>query len=267
MNTEQRSAMLAPARFNTPSVFAWVVMIAFAAFFIQGFLSADIRGDRLVQGLGNMGEFLAQAVPPDTSRLQQIGKAMLETLNMAIVGVAFGVVLSVPFALLCSNNTSPNRFIRGLSRMLVAIFRTVPELIWALIFVVAVGLGPLAGILAIIMDTIGFCARFFSERIEEIKPGPSEALTATGAGKMSVIFGAILPESIASMTATSLFSVEKAIRSAVVLGLVGAGGIGVELSVSMRLFRFDQALTIILVILVVVIAVEQVSSAIRKRVI
>lgn len=83
---------------------------------------------------------------------------------------------------------------------------------------------------------------------------------------MSVIFGAILPESIASMTATSLLSVEKAIRSAVVLGLVGAGGIGVELSVSMRLFRFDQALTIILVILVVVIAVEQISSAIRKRV-
>ncbi|MCH8538811.1 MAG: ABC transporter permease subunit, partial [Alkalimonas sp.] len=145
--------------------------------------------------------------------------------------------------------------------------RTVPDLIWALIFVVAVGLGPLAGILAIVMDTIGFCARFFSERIEEIRPGPSEALTSTGAGRMSVIFGAIMPESMASLTATSLYSVEKAIRSAVVLGLVGAGGIGVELSTAMRMFRFDQALTIILVILVVVITCEQISSAIRKRII
>lgn len=267
MTADQRAAMAAPPRFNSPSVFVWVVLVGFAAFFIQGFLAADIHMDRLIQGMGNLGGFLSQAIPPDTSRLPQIGKAMLETLNMAIVGVTFGVILSVPFALLCSSNTSPNGFVRWLSRMIVATFRTIPELIWALIFVVAVGLGPLAGILAIIMDTIGFCARFFSERIEEIKAGPSEALTATGAGRMSVIFGAILPESIASMTATSLFSVEKAIRSAVVLGLVGAGGIGVELSVSMRMFRFDQAFTIILVILVVVIAVEQVSSAIRKRVI
>ena len=98
---------------------------------------------------------------------------MIETLNMAIVGVTFGVLLSLPFALLCSRNTSPNALVRWVSRMIVATLRTVPDLVWALIFVVAVGLGPLAGILAIIMDTIGFCARFFSERIEEIRPGPS----------------------------------------------------------------------------------------------
>ncbi|MCA1777000.1 MAG: ABC transporter permease subunit [Loktanella sp.] len=140
-------------------------------------------------------------------------------------------------------------------------------MIWALIFVVTVGLGPLAGILAIIMDTIGFAARFYSERFEEVQKGPSEALTATGGGRLSVIFGAILPESFASMTATSLFSVEKAIRSAVTLGLVGAGGIGVELSTAMRLFRYDQAAAIILVILVVVVAFEQLSTSIRKRII
>jgi len=267
MSASQRAAMAAPPRLTSPSVFTWVILVGFAAFFIQGFVSAEVTADRLVQGAGNLGIFFAQAVPPDTSRLGPIFSAMLETLNMAIVGVTFGVILSIPFALLCSSNTAPNGLVRWASRMIVATLRTVPELVWALIFVVAVGLGPLAGILAIVMDTIGFCARFFSERIEEIRPGPSEALASTGAGRMSVIFGAILPESMASMTATSLYGVEKAIRSAVVLGLVGAGGIGVELSTSMRMFRYDQAFTIILVILVVVIAVEQVSTAIRKRVI
>jgi phosphonate transport system permease protein len=262
-----RDPSLMPARFSSPSVFTWVVIIAFAAFFIQGITSAEISGARLWQGMNNLGGFFSQAWPPHTGRLEPIFWAMIETLNMAIVGVVFGVLLSLPFALLCSRNTSPNALVRWISRMIVATLRTVPDLIWALIFVVAVGLGPLAGILAIIMDTIGFCARFFSERIEEVRPGPSEALSSTGAGRLSVIFGAIIPESMATITATSLYSVEKAIRSAVVLGLVGAGGIGVELSTSMRMFRFDQAMTIILVILVVVIAVEQVSSAIRKRII
>lgn len=264
---DRRAALAAPQRLNLPSVFTWVILVAFAAFFIQGLLSANVTLERLVRGMGNMGTFLGQAWPPDTSRLMPIARAMLETLNMAIVGVTFGVILSVPFALLCARNTSPNAIVRNVARMIVATLRTIPDLIWALIFVVAVGLGPLAGILAIVMDTIGFAARFFSERFEEIRPGPSEALQSTGGGRLSVIFGAILPESMASLTATSLYSVEKAIRSAVVLGLVGAGGIGVELSTSMRMFRFDQAMTIILVILVVVIAVEQVSSAIRKRVI
>lgn len=267
MTTNNQPRVSPPQRFSSPSVFIWVVIITFAAFFIQGIASADVTTSRLWQGVNNLGVFFSQALPPHTGRFWPIMRAMLETLNMAIVGVTFGVLLSLPMALLCSRNTTPNALVRWSSRMIVATLRTVPDLVWALIFVVAVGLGPLAGILAIIMDTIGFCARFFSERMEEISPGPSEALSSTGAGRLSVIFGAIIPESMASMTATSLYSVEKAIRSAVVLGLVGAGGIGVELSTSMRMFRYDQALTIILIILVFVIAVEQASSAIRKRII
>lgn len=265
MMYQSPSPLSAPPRFTSPSLLVWVALVVFFAFFIQGFLSAEISGERLMRGMGNLGTFFAQAYPPDTSRLVPIMWAMLETVNMAIVGVFFGVILSVPMAILCSTNTAPNIFVRSVARMVVATMRTIPDLVWALIFVVAVGLGPLAGILAIVMDTIGFCARFFSERIEEVKSGPSDALEATGAGRLSVIFGAIMPEASASMTATSLYSIEKAIRSAVVLGLVGAGGIGVELSTSMRMFRFDQALTIILVILVFVILVEQLSSALRRR--
>ncbi|KPQ29852.1 MAG: phosphonate ABC transporter, permease protein PhnE [Marinobacter excellens HL-55] len=256
-----------PARFTSPSWFAWFVILAFVFLFAQGFSSAEISWDRLVKGARNLTTFIGQAIPPDWSNMDVIANAMLETLYMAIVGVALGIILSVPFALLASSNTSPHPIVRAVTRFLIATMRTIPDLIWALIFVVAVGLGPLAGILAIILDTIGFAARFFSERIEEVRPGPANALTASGAGRVSVIMGAILPETLASMSATSLYSVEKAIRSAVTLGLVGAGGIGVELSTAMRLFQFDKALAIILVILVVVIGFEQLSSVIRKRVI
>ncbi|MFW5654919.1 MAG: phosphonate ABC transporter, permease protein PhnE [Rhodosalinus sp.] len=256
-----------PPRFRAPSALTWVLVVGFAAFFIQGLVASEVSIDRLIRGAGNLVRFLGQAVPPDFSGSLNIADAMLETLNIAVVGVTFGCLLSVPLALLAARNTAPNAVVRTLARFVISVGRTIPDLIWALIFVVTVGLGPLAGILAIVMDTIGFAARFFSERFEEVPKGPSEALTSTGAGRLSVIFGAILPESFASMTATSLFSVEKAIRSAVTLGLVGAGGIGVELSTAMRLFRYDQAAAIILVILVVVIVFEQISSSIRKKII
>ncbi|MDA0720450.1 MAG: phosphonate ABC transporter, permease protein PhnE, partial [Proteobacteria bacterium] len=242
-----------PPRFRAPSALTWVVVVGFAAFFIQGVIASDISFDRLMRGANNLVRFVGQAVPPDFTRMPNIADAMLETMNIAIVGVTFGCLFSIPLAILAARNTAPTMLVRTIARFVISVARTIPDLIWALIFVVTVGLGPLAGILAIIMDTIGFAARFYSERFEEVQKGPAEALTATGAGRLSVIFGAILPESFASITATSLFSVEKAIRSAVTLGLVGAGGIGVELSTAMRLFRYDQAAAIILVILVVVI--------------
>ncbi|MFN2360700.1 MAG: phosphonate ABC transporter, permease protein PhnE [Marinobacter sp.] len=256
-----------PPRLTSPSWFAGFILLVFAFLFIQGFSSAEISLERLIKGANNLTVFLGQAIPPDWSDMDVIAEAMLETLYMAIVGVTIGVILSVPFALLASRNTTPHPLVRTITRFLIATMRTIPDLIWALIFVVAVGLGPLAGILAIILDTIGFAARFFSERVEEVRPGPANALTASGAGRVSVIAGAILPETLASMSATSLYSVEKAIRSAVTLGLVGAGGIGVELSTAMRLFQYDKAFSIILVVLVVVIGFEQLSSMIRKRVI
>lgn len=268
MNSYRESRPIpAPPRFTSPSWFAGFVLLVFVFLFIQGFNSAEISVERLLKGARNLSTFLGQAIPPDWSDMDVIANAMLETLYMAIVGVTIGVILSIPFSLLASRNTAPHPVVRTITRFMIATMRTIPDLIWALIFVVAVGLGPLAGILAIILDTIGFAARFFSERIEEVQPGPANALTASGAGRLSVIMGAILPETLASMSATSLYSVEKAIRSAVTLGLVGAGGIGVELSTAMRLFQYDKAFAIILVVLVVVIGFEQLSSMIRKRVI
>lgn len=268
MNSPNHERKLAPPpRFHKPSPFALVVGLIFLVLLVQGVLVMEITPERLAKGAVNLVHFVGRAFPPDLADMDTIGWSMLETLYIALVGVTAGVVLSIPFAFLAARNTTPHALVRTVTRFVIASMRTIPDLIWALIFVVAVGLGPLAGVLAITVDTIGFAARFFSERIEEVHPGPSEALSSTGAGRLSVIGGAIMPETLASMTATSLYSVEKALRSAVTLGLVGAGGIGVELAAAMRLFNYDEALTIILVILVCVLAFEQLSSAIRKRVI
>jgi phosphonate transport system permease protein len=254
-----------PPRFTSPPWWTWIACVAAGAFVLQGLGSADITPERLARGASNLGEFLGQAFPPDFSRGEVLAKALYETLQMAVVGVGFGVILSLPVALLAAANTAPHAVVRTAARTLISVSRTIPDLVWAMVFLVAVGFGPLAGILAIAVDTVGFCGRFFAERIEEIKPGPAEALASTGASRAGVVVGAILPEAFPSFVATGLFSVEKAVRAAVVLGLVGAGGIGVELRAAMNLFQYQQALAVILLILVVVIGIEQVSARIRRR--
>jgi len=168
-------------------------------------------------------------------------------------------------ALLAARNTSPHPLVRHLTRSIISFLRTVPDLAWALFFVVSVGLGPFAGTLTIIVDTIGFCGRFFAEAMEEVDPGPSEALDSIGTSPLDRIAVVQIPGALPNMINTSLFSLEKAVRSSVVLGLVGAGGIGAELAISMEMFRYDQAAYIILMIFILVYAVEHLSSRLRER--
>jgi phosphonate transport system permease protein len=167
---------------------------------------------------------------------------------------------------LAARNTSPHWSLYAVSRAIVTVSRTIPDLVWGLIFVIAVGLGPEAGVLAIAVDVMGFCGRFFAESIEDIDPGRIEGLRALGAPRFGVLAGGVIPACLPSFVTTSMFALESSARSSVVLGLVGAGGIGIELATSMTLLRYDEAATIILAILGVVIVFERVSAAIRRRV-
>ncbi len=256
-----------PPRWERPSPFAWLATAVLLAFLLHGLWASELSPERLNGAIPRLGRFLSQAFPPDLTRLPQVAQATVETFEMALLGTAIGAVLSLPLSLLAARNTTPNLVTYGLSRSVIAFMRAVPDLVWGLIFIVTVGLGPAAGILAIAVDTIGFCGRFFAERVEEIEPGPLEALRSTGATEPAVIAGAIVPAAMPSFVATTLFSLEGATRSAVVLGLVGAGGIGIELATSMTLLRYDEAATIIVLIFLVVIAVERFSAAIRRRLI
>lgn len=257
----------APSRFKRPSPFVFVVLVAALSFFIHGLTVSGLTPALLFGGLNELANFLSQAFPPALVRLPDVAGATLETFEMALVGTAFGALLSLPLGLLAARNTSPHTIVYGFFRALITFLRAVPDLVWGLVFVVAVGLGPAAGIIAITVDTMGFCGRFYAERIEETDPGPPEALRATGATPFGVIAGAIVPASLPSFVATTMFALESATRSAVVLGLVGAGGIGIELSTSIQLLNYDEALTIILVIFAVIVSVERLSAAIRRRMI
>ncbi len=256
-----------PNRYKKPSLLGatgWLILIFL---FAQGIQSADITLQRLFSGVLNMGTFMTRAFPPDFSRLQFVMASMYETFQIALVGTVVGVALSLPIAILSAKNITPSQTLSKGLKVFVSLMRTIPDLVWALLFVISVGLGPLAGILTIIVDTIGFCGRFFSERIEEMNEGPVQALESTGGSRIGVVTGAVIPICFPSFVATSLFSFEKAIRSAVVLGLVGAGGIGVELSTSITLRKFNEALMIILLIFIVVLVVEQISTKIRNKII
>jgi phosphonate transport system permease protein len=256
-----------PARLERPSALTFALLVAAAALVISSFDGVGFSFADLWSGLPQMGRIVGEMLPPDPGRWDKVLASLLETFHMAIAGTLLGVLLSVPLGVLACRALTPNWPLRNAARALIALFRTVPDLVWALIFVVAVGLGPFAGTLALMVDTIGYAARFFAEAMEEQDKGPQEALRAAGSPASGVFVAAVLPAALPSMIATALFCLEKATRGGVVLGLVGAGGIGMELKVSMDLFNYAEAAASILAILVLVIAVEQFSGALRRRVI
>lgn len=257
-----------PPKWRRPSNASFALLVAVAFFLVHGYQGgARIDPTTLAEGVPRLVNFLSDAFPPDTDRLIPILRSLLVTFEMALLGTIVGVVLSVPLAVAAARNTTPHRFVYLLARGYISLCRTVPDLVWGLIFVVAVGLGPRAGVLAIAVDVMGFCGRFFAEAIEEMDPGLLDAGRCTGVHELGVVGGTVLPACLPSFVATSMFALESSTRSSVVLGLVGAGGIGIELSVSMQLLRYDEAMTIILAIFVVVLAVERTSSAIRRRLI
>ncbi|MFV9473281.1 phosphonate ABC transporter, permease protein PhnE [Advenella sp. RU8] len=256
-----------PARFVAPGIGSTLLFVLFIVFFAWSVAASGISVSELLTGLPNMLQITSEMIPPSTDRVEPMMKAVLVTFQMALVGTVIGILISLPLAVLASKNHTPHPWVRSAIRSMVSFIRTIPDLAWALFFVASVGLGPFAGTLTLIMDTIGFCARFFAETIEEVDEGSPEALSALGASNTSVVVCAVLPMAMPSLINTSLFALEKAVRSSVVLGLVGAGGIGAELATSMEMFRYDQAATIVLMIFALVVVVEMLSSRARMSLI
>ncbi len=260
----------APPRFQHRSIAEYVAIIVVLALVLTSVMNTAPSLDKLQRGTARLfapSGFLMQMFPPDFSRVEHITWKLVETLQMAVAGAALGLVFAVPFAILATDRLSPHPVIKIAARGMIAFFRTVPDLVWAIFFIIVVGLGPAAGVLALMIDKIGFAGRFFAEAMEEADTGPQDALRAIGASRMGVIFSAVFPACLPSFTATSLFALEKSVRGSAALGLVGAGGIGVDLKVAFDLFNYDEALTIILMMLVLVVAVEQGSSWIRSKLI
>lgn len=254
-------------RWDRPHPAAFVLGVIGLAFLLWSFSNVGLSLERMVRGVPALFSIIDRMFPPDLERLPQILWSLLVTFQMALVGCALGLIFAFPIAILAADGLSPHPMIKHTARGLIALFRTVPDLVWALLFVIAVGLGPAAGVMAIMVDKIGFAGRFFAEAMEDVDKGPQEALAAIGASRLGLICSSVVPQALPSLVATSLFSLEKAVRGSVILGLVGAGGIGVELKVAFDLFDYQTAATIIIAIFILVILVEQASNTIRRRII
>lgn len=242
------------------------IMLIVALLLAQAIYVVKARPQDLITGVSGMADLISRAMPPDYADFPNELWPALETIDIAIFGTFFAVLLALPLAVLAAHNTTPAKPVYYVVRMLIAIFRAVPDLVWALMFVTAVGLGPFAGALAITINSMGMLGRLLAEVIEDMDMGPMDALASTGAGRLQVFSHAVVPSVLPSLMGITLYQLDANIRSSVVLGFVGAGGIGFQLLTAMNLFQYQDVALLIVMMFVIVIGAERMSAALRKRV-
>ena len=220
----------------------------------------------LVKGAPFMADFFSRMFPPDLAHLALLRDATIETLQIAVWGTLIAIGLSIPLAFLGARNTTPHALVFHAVRLFLNALRSINELVFALIFVSAVGLGPFAGVLAIALHATGMLAKFCAEEIEGVDRGPVEAMQATGAGRLQVILFGIVPQVVPVFVSYSVYRFDVSIRAATILGLVGAGGLGFSLIKTMKLFLYHQTATCILVIFVLVFVSDWACARIRARI-
>jgi phosphonate transport system permease protein len=265
------------ARIRLPAAFAapWyqrAIRIAIAAAVVGwlGYLHWLFAFGRIFSGLGRLWVIIGLMV--DWSRFatwdhMQILRSMLETVTMAFLGTLLASIAALPLGFMGARNVIPSALFRFLTRRVFDVFRGLDQLIWALVFVRAMGLGPIAGILAIFVSDTGVLAKLYSEAIENSERGQVDGIRSTGASELMTLRLGVLPQVLPVMLSQALYQLESNSREATILGLVGAGGIGLRLSERIQINAWDQVAYIIVLILITVAAIDFVSKRIRTRLI
>ena len=214
------------------------------------------------------GDIGSRMFPPRWSYIDQLWLPLWDTINIATLGTMFSIVMAVPVAFLAARNTTPStRFVRPLALLIIVSSRSINSLIWALLLVSIVGRGLFAGVIAISLRSIGFVAKLLYEAIEEIDEDQVEAIAATGASRAQIIAYGIVPQIMPAFAGITVFRWDINIRESTVLGLVGAGGIGLQLQGSLNILAWPQVTLILIAILFSVVASEVVSAKVRKAII
>ncbi|MGD1716598.1 phosphonate ABC transporter, permease protein PhnE [Dapis sp. BLCC M172] len=230
---------------------------------ILSYRQSEINFLALFQSSGNMIEYIQSYFPPDFSDWKIYLEDTIITISMGLWGTVLAAIAAVPFSLLASENISPVWIVQPIRRILDAM-RAINEMVFALIFVVAVGLGPFAGVLALFVHTAGTLGKLFSEAVESIEPGPVEGIRATGAGKIQEIIFGVIPQVIPLWTSFVLYRFESNVRSASVLGIVGAGGIGVSLYQSFGSFLYQKVCAILIILILATSIIDLLSAKLRN---
>ncbi|MFB6453354.1 phosphonate ABC transporter, permease protein PhnE [Bradyrhizobium tunisiense] len=260
-----------PRIFAAPLGERWArraLIFVLACVFAFGLLWIEASPARLCSGLSRLGLLVKLMLPPTSGGyLGSYLKALVETLAMALVGTTIAVLVALPLGFLAARNIIPGLTFHFALRRVLDMLRGIDILIWALIFVSAVGMGPFAGVLAIIFSDVAFLSKLFAEAVENIDRRPVDGVRAAGANTIETVRFAVLPQITPIVLSNALYFFESNFRSASVLGIVGAGGIGLQLSQRIMTNEWDQACFIIVIMLVAVAMIDVASRQIRARII
>ena len=275
--TRERMSDIAELRARFPRAFGpppltralrWLGALLFVAWLVALCIWFDITPARLSRGISGLFVILRQMIPPSPgAQWQDILRGLAESVAMAFLGTFVAAVIALPLGFLGARNVLVNALAHFSIRRVFDGFRGVDQLIWALAFVRAVGLGPLAGVLAITAADICMLAKLFAEAIENADRRQMEAVTAVGGSRLLVIRFGLLPQVLPVLLAQVLYSFESNTRSAAILGVVGAGGIGLQIAERIKVRYWDEVSFIIILILVTVAVIDQVSARVRRRLI
>jgi len=244
----------------------WALIVGAVVYLALAFGSLEVNWRRVAEGVPRAVRFIAAFFPPDfTSRWGDILDGLLESLTMTITSTAVGIAISVPIGVGAARNVAP-AWIYFVCRAIITISRSFQEVIIAILFVALFGFGPFAGFLTLCFATIGFLSKLLAEDIEDIDPGPAEAVRATGASWLQWLNYGIQPQVMPRLIGLSLYRLDINFRESAVIGIVGAGGIGATLNTAIDRYEFDSAAAILLIIIAIVMIAEYTSSWIRTRV-
>ncbi|MFG1235664.1 phosphonate ABC transporter, permease protein PhnE [Xanthobacter autotrophicus DSM 597] len=244
----------------------WLAFLVVALFLSACFAAARVDLGKLAEGLPKIASWFTEMFPPDLTDIDRVLSDAFQTLAMATVGTLGALVIATPLVPLAARNTTPNMLVFRLVRGLFGVLRGTEILVFALIFVAAVGFGPFTGVLAITFNMVGALGKLLTEVIEPADPGPVEAVELTGAGPVRAFRYALLPDVWPNIVAVTLYIWEFNVRASTVLGIVGAGGIGQTLKDSIDLLDFPKMLTVLGIILIMVITIDTLSSYLRRLV-
>ena len=239
------------------------VWLGFAIYVVYALGQLNFTWDRFVTGLGRGATFLGRMFPPEFSRWQLLVEGLVESLQIAIIASAAGILLSLPIGLMASRNLMPVA-VTVPARAVIAFARSFHPIIVAIIFVKAIGFGPLAGIFALILASIGFVAKLFAEAIEEISLKQVEAVRATGASFMGVVVMGVLPQVMSRFIGFATYQLDSNLRNSTMVGIVGGGGIGGTLFSAFRRFDYDFVCAILIAIIAMIMLGEIVASWLRR---
>ncbi len=221
--------------------------------------------ERVSEGVPDFFGMIGEMLPPDFSRFRYWLIPLMDTAAMSIAGTAIAIFFSLPLALCAAYNTTPHPLIYYLTRIILNLTRAIPELILGMILVAAVGFGKLPGTLALGIHSVGMVGKFLAEAIELTDKGPVEATRAVGANELQVIFHSILPQVLPQIVNVSCYRWEYNFRASLVLGAVGAGGIGMEIISALRILKYQQVSALLILILIMVSVVDSLSNLLRQN--